>query len=257
MNVHPTAIIHSGAKLASDVSVGPYSVIEDNVEIGAGTVIASHVVIRQYTTIGCGNRIFQFASIGEVPQDLKFHGEETRLIIGDNNQIREYVTLNRGTEGGGGLTRLGNDNLVMAYAHVAHDCLIGDGVILANAATLAGHIVVEDNASVGGLVGIHQFTRIGKFCFIGGMTAVVLDIPPFTLVSGNRAKLHGINVTGLKRQGFDENRIRDIKNAYRILFRSGLRLEEAVQKVMQEIPDCSDVDHLLKFIEESKRGVTR
>ncbi len=257
MNVHPTAIIHPGAKLASDVSVGPYSVIEDNVEIGAGTVIASHVVIRQYTTIGCGNRIFQFASIGEIPQDLKFHGEETRLVIGDNNQIREYVTLNRGTEGGGGLTRLGSDNLVMAYAHVAHDCLIGDGVVLANAATLAGHIVVEDHASVGGLVGVHQFTRIGKFCFIGGMTAVVLDIPPFTLVSGNRAKLHGINVTGLKRQGFDENRIRDIKSAYRILFRSGLRLEEAVQKVMQEIPDCSDVDHLLKFIEESKRGVTR
>lgn len=257
MSIHPTAIVHPDAELASDVSIGPYSIIESDVEIGPGTEIGPHVVIKQYTTIGSGCKIYQFASIGEIPQDLKFKGEKSVLVIGDNNRIREFVTLNRGTEGGGGVTRIGNDNLFMAYAHVAHDCIIGNHAILANAATLGGHITVGDYASIGGLVAIHQFVRVGEHAFIGGKSAVPLDIPPFTLASGDRATLHGLNTTGLSRRGFPKETIQALKKAYRILFRSGLKLTEAVDKVKKELDGVPEIDRLLDFLNTSERGITR
>ena len=257
MSIHATAIVHPDAELASDVSVGPYSIIESGVEIGSGTEIGPHVVIKQYTTIGSGCRIYQFASIGEIPQDLKFKGEKSVLVIGDNNQIREYVTLNRGTAGGGAVTRIGNNNLFMAYAHVAHDCIIGNHAILANAATLAGHITVGDYASIGGLVAIHQFVRVGEHAFIGGKSAVTLDILPFMLASGDRATLHGVNTTGLSRRGFSEETIQALKKAYRILFRSGLRLAEATDKVRKELDGVPEVERLLDFLDTSERGITR
>jgi len=257
MSIHATAIIHRDSELASDVSVGPYSIIESEVEIGSGTKIGPHVVIKPYTTIGNGCRIYQFASIGEIPQDLKFKGEKSYLVIGNNNQIREYVTLNRGTEGGGGVTRIGNNNLIMAYAHVAHDCSIGNHAILANAATLAGHITVEDYAFIGGLVAIHQFVRVGEHAYIGGKSAVTLDIPPFMLASGDRAALHGLNITGLSRRGFPEETVQALKKAYRILFRSGLRLAEAVDKVREELSGVPEILRLIDFLNTSERGITR
>jgi len=257
MPVHPTAIVHPGANVASDVEVGPYSIIEEDVCVDSGTVIGPHVVIKRYASIGKNCRIYQFASIGEIPQDLKFQGEASRLIIGDNNQIREYVTLNRGTEGGGGVTRIGNNNLLMAYAHVAHDCTIGNHTILANAATLGGHIVIEDYASIGGLVAIHQFVRVGRHAFVGGKSAVTLDIPPYMLASGDRAKLHGLNLTGLKRRGFTESSVHALKNAYRILFRSNLKLEEALEQVRAQWGEVPEAAYLSDFIAASERGVTR
>ncbi len=257
MPVHPTAIVHPGANVASDVEVGPYSIIEEDVCVDSGTVIGPHVVIKRYTSIGKNCRIYQFGSIGEIPQDLKFQGEASRLIIGDNNQIREYVTLNRGTEGGGGVTRIGNNNLLMAYAHVAHDCTIGNHTILANAATLGGHIVIEDYASIGGLVAIHQFVRVGRHAFVGGKSAVTMDIPPYMLASGDRAKLHGLNLTGLKRRGFTESSVHALKNAYRILFRSNLKLEEALEQVRAQWGEVPEAAYLSDFIAASERGVTR
>ncbi|MBI4775917.1 MAG: acyl-ACP--UDP-N-acetylglucosamine O-acyltransferase [Deltaproteobacteria bacterium] len=257
MSIHATAIVHRDAELASDVSVGPYSIIESGVQIGSGTEIGPHVVIKPYTTIGRGCRIYQFASIGEIPQDLKFKGEKSYLVIGDNNQIREYVTMNRGTEGGGGITRIGNNNLFMAYAHVAHDCSIGNHAILANAATLAGHIQVADYASIGGLVAIHQFVRVGEHAFIGGKSAVTLDIPPFMLASGDRATLHGVNTTGLSRRGFSDEIVQALKKAYRILFRSGLKLAEAMDKVREELGGIPEIERLLDFLNTSERGITR
>ncbi len=255
--IHPTAIIHPKAELAEGVGVGPYSVIGEHVKIGRGTQAASHVVIEGFTEIGEDCRIFPFATIGTIPQDLKFSGEESRIIIGRRNTIREYVTVHRGTAGGGGVTTLGNDNLLMAYVHVAHDCRIGNGVILANAATLAGHITVQDYAVIGGLVGIHQFGRIGRYAIIGGCSAVAQDVPPFVNASGNRVKLYGLNTVGLKRHGFSEERLAALKKAYRILFRSKLTQKEAIQKVRDELADSPDAQEMATFIETSERGVCR
>ncbi|HEY4485960.1 MAG TPA: acyl-ACP--UDP-N-acetylglucosamine O-acyltransferase, partial [Nitrospiria bacterium] len=215
--IHSTAVVHPGAHLAEGVTVGPYSIIGENVKIGRGTRVASHAVIEGWTEIGEGCRIFQFASIGADPQDLKFRGEKSALIIGRNNTIREFVTIHRGTGPGGGVTRIGDDNLLMAYVHVAHDCGVGNHVVLANAATLAGHITVQDHAIVGGLSGLHQFVRIGRHAIIGGCSAVPQDIPPFVSAVGNRAKLYGLNTVGLKRGGFGEERIAAIKSAYKII----------------------------------------
>ena len=203
-------------------------------------------------------KIFQFASIGEVPQDLKFEGEESHVIIGDNNVIREFVTINRATTHGGGKTVLGNGNFLMAYSHVAHDCLLGDHVIMSNAATLAGHIEIEDGAIIGGLVGVHQFVRIGAYSFISGLSGVPQDIPPYMLAAGSRCKLYGLNVVGLKRQGFPEKTIKGLKNAYKIIFKSGLSLENAIETIKNgEIISIPEVDHLVQFIEGSKRGICR
>lgn len=255
--IHPTAIVHPKAEIDDDVAIGPYSVIGEHVRIGRGCSIAPHVVIDGRTEIGDGCRVFPFASIGSIPQDLKFKGEETRLLIGKRNTIRESVTINRGTGPGGGLTQIGDDNLIMAYAHVAHDCRVGNHVILANAATLAGHIQIEDFAIVGGLAGIHQFVRVGAYSMIGGASAVPLDIPPFVSAAGNRAKLFGLNLLGLKRHQFSEDRVAALKKAYRIIFRSKLNLKDALAQVRNEIGTSEDVQRLVAFLEASERGFTR
>jgi len=255
--IHKTAIIDPKAELDSRVEIGPYCVIGTHVKIGKDTKLAPHVVIDGWTQIGEGCRIFQFASIGAIPQDLKYKGEESWVIIGNNNVIREFVTINRGTTQSGEKTIIGNNNFLMAYCHVAHDCIIGNHVILANAATLAGHIEIEDYAIVGGLVGVHQFVRLGCHCIIGGSSGVNQDIPPYVMANGQRVKLHGLNTVGLKRHNFSHEAISNLKNAYRIIFRSGLTVKKALDQVQSEIKDSPEVDHLISFIKGSKRGIAR
>ncbi|MBM4324699.1 MAG: acyl-ACP--UDP-N-acetylglucosamine O-acyltransferase [Deltaproteobacteria bacterium] len=256
--IHPTAIVDPKAEVNAGVEIGPYSIIEKDVRIGEGSRIGPHVVIRQGTTIGKRCRIFQFSSIGEAPQAVAYKGEPTSLIIGDDNIMREFVTFHRGTVKGGGKTVIGDRNFFMAYSHVAHDCQIGNQVVLANGATLAGHILIEDFAVIGGLAAVHQFCRIGVHAFISGLTGVVLDIPPYMLAAGSRAKLFGLNAVGLKRQNFSEETIRALKTTYRIIFRSGLTLEKAIKKVEEsEIYRIPEVEHLLRFIQQTKRGICR
>jgi UDP-N-acetylglucosamine acyltransferase len=253
--IHPTAIVDPAAELAPGVTVGAYTIIEARVKIGPDTQIGPHVVIKDFTTIGAGCRIFQFAVLGEIPQDLKFQGEESSLIIGDNNTIREFATMHRGTAGGGGATVIGDGNLFMAYTHVAHDCRVGNGVIMSNAATLGGHILVEDHAILGGLSAVHQFCHIGRHAFIGGCSAVHRDVPPYAMAVGNRAKLVGLNLVGLKRRGFTDAALQALKKAYEMLFLSELNLREAMDRVRQEFPDIPEIQHLLRFIENSERGL--
>jgi len=255
--IHTTAIVDPGAQIDANVEIGAYSVISDKVDIGSGTVIGSHVVIQPYTSIGPDCQIFQYASIGAVPQALKFKGEETHLKIGARTVVREFVTINRGTEFGGGITEVGEGNLLMAYAHVAHDCITGREVILANNATLAGHVTIDDYATIGGLVAIHQFVRVGNYAYVGGKSAVVKDIPPFVMASGDRAKLHGLNSVGLKRHGFSSETLSVLKKAYRIIFRSGLNLNEAVERVKAEVEQIPEIVNLIDFIKSSERGITR
>ncbi len=256
-DIHSTAIVHEGATLGSGVTVGPYAVIGAEVELGEGCNIGPHVVVEGRTRIGKGTRIFQFASIGGPPQDLKYRGEPTRLEIGDGNTIREFVTMNIGTDGGGGVTRIGNTNTVMAYAHVAHDCMIGNNVVMANAATLAGHVTIDDYAIVGGLVAIHQFVHVGSSAILAGGAMVSLDVPPFCTAAGDRASLHGLNVVGLRRRGFSEATIKSLRSAYRTLFQSSLKLKDALARLAEEHGDCPEVGVLARFIEDSERGVCR
>lgn len=255
--IHPTAIIDSKADIDSNVEVGPYSIIGANVRIGSGTVIGPHVVIQPHVEIGSDCHIFQYASIGAVPQALKFQGEETYVKIGRGTVIREFVTVNRGTGFGGEITEVGEENFLMAYVHIAHDCKTGRNVILANNATLAGHIVIEDYVTVGGLVAIHQFVRIGNYAYIGGKSAVVKDIPPYVIAAGDRAKLHGLNSVGLKRHGFSQETLSSLKKAYRIIFRIGLTLNEAIERVKAEMEQVPEVNDLIRFIKSSERGITR
>ena len=255
--IHATAIIDSKAELDANVEVGPYSVIRQNVSIGAGTVIGSHVSIEPYVTIGQDCHIFQHAAIGAAPQSLKFKGEKTDVKIGRGTIIREFVTVHRGTEFGGGLTEVGEENFLMAYTHIAHDCITGKKVIFANNATLAGHIVVGDNATIGGLVAIHQFVRIGDYAYVGGKSAVVKDIPPYVIAAGDRAKLHGLNSVGLKRHGFSQETLSSLKKAYRIIFRIGITLNEAIERVKAEVEQAPEVVNLIDFIKSSRRGITR
>jgi UDP-N-acetylglucosamine acyltransferase len=257
MKIHPTAIIAPDAQIEEGVEIGPYAVIGNDVKIGKNTIIGPHAVIDHYTHIGESCRIFQFCSIGADPQDLKFSGEKTRVIIGDHNVIREFVTIHRGTTADIGMTFIGNQNLIMAYCHIAHNCKLGNNIIMGNAAQLAGHIHVEDFAIISGLTGIHQFTRVGCHCIIGGASAVPKDVPPYTTSSGNRVKLYGLNLIGLKRRNFPEKNIKALKEAYRIIFRSDLLLETALKKVEAEVEDCPEVRHLVNFIRESKRGICR
>ncbi len=253
--IHPTAIVDVRAQLGQGVTVGPYSIIQGPVVIGPETHIGPHVVIKDFTTIGARCRIFQFAVLGEIPQDLKFKGEESQLIIGDDNTIREFATMHRGTAGGGGITRIGQGNLFMAYTHVAHDCQVGNGVIMSNAATLGGHITVEDHAILGGLSAVHQFCRIGRHAFIGGCSAVHRDVPPYVMAVGNRAKLVGLNLVGLKRAGFTDSSLQSLKRAYELLFLSELNLKEAMDKVRQEFSQIPEIQHLLQFLMTSERGL--
>lgn len=255
--IHPTAIIASGAVLGADVTVGAYTVIGPRVRIGAGTWIGPHAVIDGHTTIGAGNHIFQFAAIGAIPQDLKYRGEDSELIIGDHNMIREFTTLHPGTTGGGMITRVGHHNLLMAYTHVAHDCRLGDHNILANGAQLGGHVTVQDYAVVGALVGVLQFAKIGESVILGAGSMVSQDVAPFCNATGDRAVLHGLNTLGLQRRGFGEDIVRALKQAYRIVFRSGLKLAEAVAQVRAELPGFPEVDRFIRFIETSERGVCR
>ena len=255
--IHPSAIIHPSADIGENVSIGPFSIIGEDVRIGAGTVIDSHVVVDRWTDIGCDNHIFQFAPIGAEPQDLKYQGEKTILKIGDRNRIREFVTLNRGTPGGGGLTQRGTDNLLMSYSHVAHDCRVGEQVILANGATLAGHVEVEDYAILGGLSAVHQFCRIGCHTMTSGGAMITQDILPFTVAQGDRAKMMGLNLVGLKRRGFPPATIRDIKQAYRLLLRSGLRMEEALRQIEEELEMTPELQHFVEFVRNSQRGIAR
>lgn len=255
--IHSSAIIHPSAEIAEDVSIGAFSIIGEEVKVGSGTVIGSHVVIDRWTEIGSDNQIFQFASVGAAPQDLKYQGEETYLKIGDRNRVREFVTLNRGTPGGGGVTTIGHDNLFMAYSHVAHDCLVADQVILANGATLAGHVEVENFAILGGLAAVHQFCRIGSHTMISGGAMVTQDVLPYTVAQGDRAKMVGLNLVGLKRRGFSTETIRGIKHAYRLLFRAGLRMEEAIRQIEAELNSTPELRHFVGFIKDSQRGIAR
>jgi UDP-N-acetylglucosamine acyltransferase len=255
--VHPTAVVHPDAQLHETVEVGPLSVIGPKVRIGAGTRVGPHVVIEGRTTLGAGNRVFQFASLGAVPQDLKYAGEDTELVIGDENQIREFTTLHIGTAGGGGVTRIGHRNLFMANSHVAHDCVVGNGCILVNSAALGGHVLVEDSVIISGLTAVHQFTRIGKHAFVAGGSMVVMDVPPYCMAQGDRAELAGLNTVGLERHGFTEAQIGRIKEAYKILFRSKLQIAEALARLKAEYGGQPEIDHLVDFISQSKRGVTR
>lgn len=255
--IHKTAIIDAKAELDSEVEVGPYCIIGSHVKIGKGTRLSPHVVIDGWTQIGEGCHIFQFASIGAIPQDLKYKGEESWVILGNNNVIREFVTINRGTAQSGGRTVIGDHNLLMAYCHVAHDCKIGNHVILANNATLAGHIEIEDYAIVGGLVAVHQFVRLGCHSIIGGFSGANKDIPPYMIANGQRVKLYGLNTVGLKRHNFSHEAVSNLKKAYRIIFRSSLTAKKALDQLQAEIKNSPEVDHLINFIKNSKRGIAR
>jgi UDP-N-acetylglucosamine acyltransferase len=256
-SVHPQAVVDPKAKLDSSVSVGPFSVIGPDVEIGAGTVIGPHVVIQGPTRIGRDNRIHPQASLGGAPQDKKYAGEPTTLEIGDRNSIFEFATLNRGTAQDKGTTKIGNDNWLMAYVHVAHDCVLGDNVTMANNATLAGHVDIEDWAILGGFSKIHQFVRLGAHCFTGMNVDITRDVPPYVMVSGTPVEPHGINSEGLKRRGFSAEQIRNIKNAYKVLYRSDLRLEEALQQLKSLGATQPEVALMARFLEKSERSITR
>lgn len=256
-SVHATAIVEAGAQLAPDVEIGPYTVIGPHVEIGSGTRIGPHSVIKGHTRIGTGNVISQFVSLGDAPQDKKYSGEPTRLEIGNGNTIREFCTLNRGTEQGGGVTRIGSDNWIMAYVHVAHDCRIGNRTVLANNAQLAGHVPVDDDAILGGFTVVHQFCRIGAHSITGLGTIVLQDIPPYVKASGNPARPFGINVEGLRRRGFETNSITALKRAYRSLYRLGLTLDEARQVLAEQAQSSPEVGLLLEFVAAPGRGILR
>jgi UDP-N-acetylglucosamine acyltransferase len=254
--IHPLAIVDPGAKLGKDVQIGAFSIIGAGVEIGSGTWIGPHVVINGATRIGSDNRIYQFSSLGEAPQHLGYKGEPTWLEIGDRNIIREYCTLNRGSAGGGGVTRLGHDNFIMAYCHLAHDCQVGNRTIFANGTSLAGHVRVEDQVIFGGFTMIHQFCRVGAHAMTGISTVTFKDIPPYLLVAGNTAVPHGLNVRGLKRRNFSEQTIEALRQAYKLVYKSGLRLSEATEQLAQ-MDANPEVRHFLDFIKHSERGIVR
>ena len=255
--IHPTAVIDRAAELADDVQVGAYSIIGAGVTIGRGTKIQSHVVIQGRTSIGQANVFFPFATVGTIPQDLKYKGEPSTLEIGSHNTIREYVSLNPGTLGGGMVTRVGDHNLLMMHCHIAHDCMIGDWNIVANGATFGGHVVIADFVIVGGLVGIHQFVKIGSGAILGAGSMVSKDVPPFCNATGDRARLHGLNIEGLRRRGFEKSKIEALRQAYRIIFQSKLRTKEAVAEVRRVVAPSAEVDELVNFVATSTRGVCR
>lgn len=255
--IHKTAIVSPKAEIDDDVYIGPFCIVGDGVSIKKGTRLMSNIVVEGNTEIGQECTIYPFAAIGLPPQDLKYKNEKTSLKIGKKNIIREYVTIHRASVGGDGLTEVGDSNFLMAYVHIAHDCKIGNSVIMANAATLAGHVLVEDFAVIGGLVAIHQFTRIGAYSMVGGFSGIGQDIPPYTMASGARAKLYGLNVIGLKRHGFSDEAINNLKKAYKILFREKRTLKEALKKIRSELPETPEIKHLLEFIEKNKRGICR
>jgi UDP-N-acetylglucosamine acyltransferase len=255
--IHPTAIISPKAEIEEDTFVGPFCIIQDGAHIKRGSKLISNVIIEGNTEIGENCTIYPFTSIGLPPQDLKYRGEATGVKIGNNNTIREYITLHRASVGGDGLTTLGDNNFLMAYVHIAHDCKIGNSVIMANVATLAGHVVVEDHAYIGGLSAVHQFARIGAYAMVGGFSGVAQDIPPYMTASGPRAKLFGLNTIGLKRHGFSDSTINELKKAYKILFREKRTLKDAIKKIQEDLPYTDEIKHLIDFIQKNKRGICR
>ena len=254
--IHETAVVHPNARIGKDVEIGAYAVIGENVLIGDGTQIGAHVVIDGWTSIGKNCIIFPSASIGTEPQDLKFRGEKSYVFIGDNTKIREFVTINRAT-GEGEETRVGSNCLLQAYTHVAHNCIVGNHVIMSNAATLAGHVVVEDRVVIGGLTGVHQFVKIGRNAMVGGASKVVQDVPPFVIVDGHPAKVSGLNNVGLSRAGMSETTRRNLKKAYRILYRSGLTLTQAIAVMEQDLDSCEEIEHMMRFLRNAERGICR
>jgi UDP-N-acetylglucosamine acyltransferase len=255
--IHETAVVHPNANIGRNVVIGPYAIIGENIEIGDDCIIGPQVVIDGWTIIGSGNRFYHGATIGGEPQDLKFKGEKSFLFIGDNNIFRENVTVNRGTEGGGGETRIGNNNLFMAYSHVAHDSQVGNHIVMGNCTALAGHVVIEDRVTVAGLSGVHQFCKIGKMAFIGAHTKIVKDVPPFVLVDGNPPKVFGINIVGLRRNGVEPEVRDEIKRAYRILYRSNLTIEQSIERMDQELQSGPEIDHFIRFLRNAERGILR
>lgn len=255
--IHPTAIVDPKAELGVNVEIGPYAVIGPDVEIGDGTKIGAHAILDGFVKIGQDNQIFTGAIVGCRPQDLKYKGEKTVLIIGDRNMIREYTTLSPGTEGGGGETRVGNDNLIMTATHLAHDCILGNNIIISHGTAIAGHVIIEDQAVIGGLVGIHQFTKVGRMAMVGAHTKLVKDIPPFMLVEGNPATVHGINIVGLRRNGISPEVRLQLKRAFKILYRSNLNVTQAIEVMEQELEAGPEVEHLIRFIRSAERGICR
>ena len=256
VKIHPTAIVSRNAKLGVNVEIGPFSIIEDNVEIGDNTKISSNVKIKDFVRIGSNCQIFEGAIIGNIPQHLGFEGEESYVYIDNNVVIREYCTIHRGTKFDDGITKIGENSYLMAYVHIAHDCKVGKNTILANNVTLAGHVKIGNFVFIGGLTPIHQFCRIGDYAMVGGASAVDKDIPPFTRASKNHARLYGLNLVGLKRNGFDKETIRILKEAYKIIFIKSPTLEEGIQEVLKKLPKIPEVEYLINFIKESKRGIT-
>jgi UDP-N-acetylglucosamine acyltransferase len=256
-SIHETAIVSSSALVGENVFIGPFCTVGDKVTIADGVRLDSHVVVDGKTSIGKGTRVYPFVSIGLAPQDLKYGGEPTAVEIGERNHIREFVTVHRGTAGGGGVTRIGNDNLLMAQAHVAHDCQLGSNIIMANAATLAGHVEIADRASVGAYSGVHQFCRVGFEAFIGGYSVVVKDAPPFAIIQGNHAKCYGLNRIGLKRRGYSKETIDKLSHAYHFYLSAKLNTTQALERMRAEIKECPEVDSLIEFIGSSKRGVVK
>lgn len=256
--VHPSAVIHPGARLGANVRVGPCCIIGEEVEIEEGCELMAHIYIDGPLRMGPGNRFFPYSSIGVVPQDMKFRGERTETVIGKENTFREFVTVHRGTELGGGITRLGDHNLIMAYAHIAHDCQIGDHTILANGVTLAGHVVIEDYAVIGAFSGIHQFCRVGRYSLVGGYSVITRDVLPFSkTVSERKIRAYGINAVGLQRHGFSAERRKKLNRAFRLLTASKLNTAQALEKIREEAADSEDLPELIRFIESSNRGVIK
>jgi UDP-N-acetylglucosamine acyltransferase len=255
--IHPTAIVSPKAELGQNVTVGPYSIIGDEVVVHDGVQIISHVIIEGPTEIGAHCKIFPFASIGLAPQDLKYHGERTYLTMGERNTIREHVTIHRGTAEGGGVTQLGNNNLLMVATHVAHDCQLGNNIIMANVALLGGHTIIEDDATLGAHTGVHQFCRIGRYAFVGGYAVLVKDALPYAMTWGNHAHCYGPNVIGLRRKGFSSEQINMIHHAFRLLLQSKLNTSQAVEAIRAELGGQPEIDYLLEFIESSERGVAK
>jgi UDP-N-acetylglucosamine acyltransferase len=253
--IHKTAQVSADAVLGENVEVGPFAIVEGEVKIGPGTVIGAHSMISRYTTIGSSCYIYPYASIGTPPQDVGFVEAPTRLEIGDNTTIREFVTINRGTEKGGGVTRVGKDNYIMSYCHIAHDCLLGEGVVMVNAASLSGHVEVGDFAVLSAYAGVIQFVRIGASAFLGARAGLDKDVPPFSMATGYRARIYGLNLVGLRRRGFPRDVIKTLKEVYRILFRSEMLLDDAVKRVEEEFGDLAQVRELLDFIKSSKKGI--
>ncbi len=257
MAIHSTAIVYAGAEVDPSCEIGPFAVIGPHVRMGAGNVVGAHAVVTGHTRLGQGNRVFPHAVVGEIPQDLKYRGEPTTLVIGDRNAFREFVTVHPGTVQGGGVTTIGNDCLFMANSHVAHDCTIGDGAIIANSVALGGHVVLEDHVHFGGLSGAHQFIRVGRVAFVSGATGVFLDVAPYCTVAGNRAELAGLNIVGMQRSGMSEDQIARVKQAYKIVFRSNLGLAEAMGQLEADLGNHPEIRHFMEFIKGSQRGITR